>query len=507
MPDSSAKTFDVTLGKKPRARDPNLMSAGGKAPNPAAAPLTEGPNRYTIRVPSHSTKLSLGQGDAAETATRNKQIGVGTESGIVGQTDVHTHYHTFGTADPEAKTLVRLGIPPVSVPPTTTYDAGAQTGIGCLLPDSYAVWKGYSMVTQGASYQESRENHVIVSSEGEVRVVADTVLSLTSPGDVLMGANFYTTSKALAQNQHSSALPSDFGNPDLLLRIQQIAPLIVNAGDLFTSAISMVRGVWDGFPVSPKSGMQTWMPADGWTIAGTLAGIAGWALQTTALAAQTALLLMPSAPRGRTSIFASSSATMSGLETASVFSGGATSITGGVSASVLGGVFASLTGLVSASVGAINAKLAGQWSATVDSLWGGTDVKSISDVKVYSTLKSACVTGQTSAQLSSVLGPTYVYGTTGVTLSAAGTMGLLATPASVWMGAVIGPILSATVSNPTNGILVNPAAITLTMTSTIAELTPAATTVTSATVNVNGTAAVNVVSPMTKISGGMVFLG
>src|SRR5688572_5013391 len=168
------RIIDIRIDGQPRAVDPDLTEGAGKRHQPEPAPLTKGPNRLTIRVPSHGTKLSLGEGDTTDTALWNKRTGVGTEAGIVAQTDLHAHIHTFGAGKPEAKTIVRLGLPSSSVPAAAEYQPGADTGMGVLSGDAFAAWSGYAMVTQGASYQEARQNHVISSAEGEVRLVGET---------------------------------------------------------------------------------------------------------------------------------------------------------------------------------------------------------------------------------------------------------------------------------------------------------------------------------------------
>ncbi|MCC7389851.1 MAG: hypothetical protein IT431_13910, partial [Phycisphaerales bacterium] len=183
--------IDIQVDDRPRTIDPDLSRTAEQMSQPEPGPVTAGPNRYTIRVPSEGTKLSLGEGDLVDTASRNQRPGVGTDAGIVAQTDNHIHLSTFGVLGPEVKTIVRLGTPAVSVPALGPGGAGGgagEAGVACVFPEAYDTWNGYSMVTQGGAYQEARFNHLIVSAEGEVRVVGKTLVSLGTPGDVIIGA-------------------------------------------------------------------------------------------------------------------------------------------------------------------------------------------------------------------------------------------------------------------------------------------------------------------------------
>jgi hypothetical protein len=508
MEKARARTIELTLDTRQRAKDPDLTLPSAGVNQPEVAPLTFGPNRFTVRVPSHATKLNLGEGDKTDAIRFNKRLGVGTESGIVAQTDQHTHLHTFGTELPEAKTLVRLGIPPTSVPSTgPTYTPNAETGIGCLLPDSYSKWNGYSMVTQGASYQESRNDYVVVSAEGEARVIASKLISLASSGDVIIGADTAVTPQYIAANQHDPADPVDVGNADLEYRQAKQGRLAVKSLELVNTYVSAIQSFISGIEHKPLPAMTGWAPLGFPEKVAEAAEVAECIAATAALVAGIA---MPSSPGGRVGLYGSSSANVSAEGTVAINAGTIGSMAAGVMTYIVGGLFASVTGLLSASLTGVFAKVAGTYAATLQSLFGDAEVRSPVGVSVYSQLGPVKVTGNTVVQLNSVAGSASVHGMLETFIGAGPGpgMGLLALPAAMQLGVFAAPgNFLAPVPVITTGMTFLPAAIIASMSPTELNLTPAAAVLTAPVITAMGSGSVTVMSPIVTVTGGMVYLG
>lgn len=505
----------VTLGRVPRARDPNLSGPAGATPQPPPAPVTTDNNRVTFRVPAEATKLTLGQGDATETATRNKRPGIGTESGIVGHTDAHIHWETFGTKAMEAKTLVRLGTPPTSVPPGG-YDAGAFTGIGCMFPEAYSKWNGYSMVTQGAAYQEARENHLISSATGEVRVVGKTLVSLASTGNVVIGADSGTTPKDLIQNQGGPDATGDYGEPDKHFRIQQLARLGTKGVALVTGGAALIAGVISRINFEPIEGATGFEPP-----MKSLLGIAEYGLDAVELVgkavAWAAELVLPSSSAGNVSAYAEKTVTIGAEETVVINAGVAGSIVAGGAASIAAPV-ASVIGLIGSSMTAIFANIGALWSATLQGTFGHAVVRSPRGVQVYSSMGGVTVTGLSDVQLNSNTGGAYVHGMTSAYIGSGPVMGwgLRASPLSVTVGQMATPALFKFSSFvPMFGMSISDVSVNIQHTESMVTVNPVGVNIfgmtevstTAPIVNTTGEIDINLEAPVINVTGGIVNLG
>lgn len=106
------------------------------AKTPLHGPTT-GPNRYTIHVPTETTRLSLGQ----------KSPRWNTDIGITGYTDSHIHFET----KENDKTIVSLG-----GPATTTAIPGHD-------PKVSSRTHGYSMVTEKNAWHDAKLQHHLLS--------------------------------------------------------------------------------------------------------------------------------------------------------------------------------------------------------------------------------------------------------------------------------------------------------------------------------------------------------
>ena len=398
------------LEKKTRAQDPDLTKASDGVNQPEVAPVTFGPNRYTIRVPSLATKLSLGQGDATDAVRFNKRAGVGTESGIVAQTDTHAHVHTFGTALPEAKTIIRLGIPTTSVPcEGPEYEPDAETGIGALIPDAFTVWNGYSMVTQGASYQESRNNHLVVSAEGEVRVVAKTFVNVATSGDVLILADAEGQPEELVQNQGDAADPIAFGMNDVTFRQGDLKELGMRTASFVEACVEFLQMVREmaTLQFNPMPGMNEWLPPDFLDVLSAVASAADVLVEAKEVVE---CLSEPSEPGGNVGIHASKNFTAGAEEKVTVMSGGKGSFNAAQSVALNGGISAAVHGNVSASMGGMFTEISGLVSTSVEALFRGVTIKGGAGVNVLSVEAPICVTSGPSVQINAVEGCAWMAG-------------------------------------------------------------------------------------------------
>lgn len=127
--------------------DPRISDAVDveRAP-PELHASTEGPNRYTIHVPTEVTRLSLGE--ASPVGRWN------TDVGVTGYSDSHIHFETTSSD----KTVVSLG------GPATT------AGIRGLLGDVPASTSGYSMVTERNAWHDAKLQHYLLSQTEDVSV-------------------------------------------------------------------------------------------------------------------------------------------------------------------------------------------------------------------------------------------------------------------------------------------------------------------------------------------------
>jgi hypothetical protein len=132
---------------------------------PPVAKATSDANRYTIYAPYDRTVLSLGKGSAWI-----------KDDGITGKTKKHIHFEVKD----EAKTIVVLGGP--------SLDAGLCSWEGNFIA---AQNEGFAMVTDANAWQEAKEQHVILCSEGDVVVRSageKKVLVQADGGDLKLAA-------------------------------------------------------------------------------------------------------------------------------------------------------------------------------------------------------------------------------------------------------------------------------------------------------------------------------
>jgi hypothetical protein len=127
--------------------DPDL--GGGVEASYDITPLhspTAGPNRYTVHVPTETTRLSLGQSSGRWD----------TDTGIVGHTESHIHFETKA----KDKTVMSLG-----GPATTSDTKSSMGGKKGVAPVST---QGYSMVTEVDAWHDAKHQHYLISQDGDI---------------------------------------------------------------------------------------------------------------------------------------------------------------------------------------------------------------------------------------------------------------------------------------------------------------------------------------------------
>lgn len=113
---------------------------------------TTGPNRYTVHVPTETTRLSIGQ----------KSGRWDTDTGIVGYTDSHVHFET----KKNHKTVMSLGGPAKTsgTSSSMTKDKEGKAAAG-VAPTST---QGYSMVTDVNAWHDAKEQHYLLSHGADI---------------------------------------------------------------------------------------------------------------------------------------------------------------------------------------------------------------------------------------------------------------------------------------------------------------------------------------------------
>ncbi|MDC0741593.1 hypothetical protein [Polyangium mundeleinium] len=115
----------------------------------APATPTDGPNRYTIYVPTDNATLSLGEAGPEKTRIH--------ERGITGRTDTHVHFHVTK----HAPTVLSLGGP-------ATAFVSDEEAIPSHDPKVPKQSHGYSMVTSRSAWHDAQDQNYIVSRSCDV---------------------------------------------------------------------------------------------------------------------------------------------------------------------------------------------------------------------------------------------------------------------------------------------------------------------------------------------------
>jgi hypothetical protein len=443
--------FELVTGDSITANDPGFPEHAATAPD-QFGPSTD-PSRFTIWIPTEHVTVNMGNPVFTGTGSTENTAGVvQVDPGFVAQTDHHIHLHTFGQAKatPAAagRTLLRLGTPVQVVKAGSTYastgigshtdSSGAplpllgtsgnleSTDIGSRYPGPYNAWYGYALITEGGAYQESQENHLIVSGKADLRLGADRTVLVGSPGQVQITADT------------GNDLPGIIGNlgPDSVIDGpgkwvgHHPADFAIDAAANLLGAGLALFAVCDlafnyRFARSPYAKSKTdKAPAQakvGW--AGTNFGDwAGAALQLIGAGGSVYAAyrdLNPSTKPGDVSIYASDSFGANGAVSVSIHGGVMTSVTGGALNLISADAIMSISSLLISSLAGTVTAVSGLYSVAVTSQWGSAKMNGRQSAEV-SSAGTVYVAAKEQVQVNATDGDLYVHGRTGFYLGCGG---------------------------------------------------------------------------------------
>lgn len=382
----------------PRVTDPFIETADGTATRPPTAQVTAGPHRYSIIVPNQGENswLNLGQADPNRI----------NDTGMSGMSKTHIHFHKFDS-------------------PATIVALGGPTNHGwCSYKDTpLDRMQGYTMVTLGASYQESHEQTYIVSTDEDVvvRAAKKRILLKADAEDVVIEAAHYVSLGAkksikivgdsglgLDDPGYKTAITAELSKSFDVKAQKKAASIADNLQSIYGVLGSVIKlngkePVWKKFAWKPES----WLDV--------VKGLA----DTGKLVASISRFVMSDDASGKVDIQAETYASLSADNAASIYGTMSASLTSLVSASVLGGT-AGLKAAAWASVwGGISTSVKAGKDVTVEGEFGKAKLKGRADVSVSSTTAGVMVQGETDAQVTAGK-DAYLYGKKNVYAAAGG---------------------------------------------------------------------------------------
>ena len=330
--------------------DPALTDAVDLAydKTPLHSPTAD-PNRYTIHVPTETTRLSLGQ----------KSSRWNTDIGVTGYTDSHIHFETKAND----KTIVSLG-----GPATTTAIPGHD-------PRVSAQTQGYSMVTaQNAWHEATLQHHllsraedmslrtiggnkraVIQADHGKVDINGGEQVNVSGGGVSIAAGELEVEEKGYDQpwegtRPHSSAAPGIQIAAAVAAALSAVGDVIIN-----TPRLKYQEGMFAGAPFGAADKHKRKINT---------------ALMVAALSKVAGLISAPTSPPKCVKLDAPETiGAMAGNEIG-IFGTMGASLGAALWASVTSGISASLTGTVFAGVGGMFASMKGYRKVEVGSDWG-----------------------------------------------------------------------------------------------------------------------------------------
>ncbi len=402
-------------------QDPNLQhTIEIDYAHPVCGGPTQDPNRYTIHVPTDETVFSLGKGSPARIK----------DDGITGRTKKHIHFHV----KEEDKTFVTMGGP--------SLDAGvcSWTGDGIA-----AVNEGYSMVTVGLAWHESKETHTITSADAAIHMKApgaegDIVIQSDQKAVFAFGKEVMLAAKdAISIGAHAAAAPSDidykqtFTNQWTPNRFAKVGSLLATAGEIATGIIAIIKsqrktqrfgkknepGFVEGKAASPvKCAVDSALSAS--TIIRAIGEFKGTEVkQSVGISADNFV-----------GITAGLGATMYGHYSSAIISTGQAEVLGGVSALVKALGWTEITGTMTALTALRNVEVAASG--------GELEMSAKSEVKISAYTGEMLLTAETNVQVVSNTEHVFVWGKEGVLLGAEG-YAFQATEHKIALGKVSSP--------------------------------------------------------------------
>lgn len=424
--DAGFQEEDLPVGANPDSFDPN------------------GPNRFTIWVPTEHVIVNMGNPVRSGTVGllntyENVTDTVQVDGGFVAQTDHHIHFHTLGDRLNQppggpSRTVLRLGSP-VTVVKASTGGRGAvnrnaiqsSTDIGSVYPPPYTSWDGYAMVTEGASYQESWGNNLVVSGDADVRVVGRRSVVIGSPSDVHIMADESTGVAHMAGNATIDTDLLGSGNWVDQKKGFKILRGILGGISLgitgFTTFWSFYGMEYSRPAEVGRPGWKGYCKGDALEIFNDLAGSAGSLIAPVVAIIGAVGAIEKAAEAGdpkttggeaghSITLFASKDINAVASNSMAISSELFLTVSSGLTTSVSSTVATGISSLISTTVSGVATSMSGLLSASVSSMFGSATVTGKTKAQLSSWGK-VFVSSNDDAQLNSMDGRVYVHGVKG----------------------------------------------------------------------------------------------
>jgi hypothetical protein len=309
--------------------------------------------------------------------------------------------------------------------PVTTnleYPPPGTRGIGSINPDAANHWAGYTMVTQGAAYQEAQHNFVIASASGEVRVAAEQAITLGSPGDVIIGADVLSSVSDYAENYDDTKLYDEPGLASTYFSRELLTGVSGVATSLTAAALGI--GSFVTLKIKPSLGKAGWEPGSALGRVSNYVAI-GMTMRKVSRAVS-ALQRLGMGTRERTQGWGNVG--IFGTMAVNIVSRNAATMYSHVSTIVSAGLFAKMASIMSTVSGVYSASVQGMYEAGMSSLmgtkvsshFGDTTVQGHGGVFVSSPSGHITASAKENVQLNSTDGKAFVHGTKGFYIGGGG---------------------------------------------------------------------------------------
>jgi hypothetical protein len=384
-------------------------------------PTQPGPNRVTMWVPTETTLINVGAAFSHDTLT-------GQDLGIAARTDSHIHFHTMGIAgvveeeptspfdlaDPVPRRgVVRLGIPAATVVARgRSMTSGNQPS--SLMPEMHNTWSGYSMLTEGSALHESFGNHVIASTDGEVRVAANAAVQIGTPGNIYLYANEHSSTDFFMRNAIEEESLIDMMGDGNVEAERKVERTIKDVASATTATLSTIMALEElarqRYARSPLELLSGWKAIDPFDAIGTGLKIGAAGLSLYLFADDVGA---DPSPSGRVSIYGSTSVKSYANVSSSIHSGVASTLTADVATIVDANVATIVSSAIFVGVtSGLLASVSGTLSAKLSSQLGSAGVAGRTKVEVTSGEGNVFITGQKDVQLNSIDGGVHLHGKT-----------------------------------------------------------------------------------------------
>jgi hypothetical protein len=416
--------FEVEVAGTITARDKDFQTET-PPPGGSADDFDSGPNRFTIWIPSEHVTVNMGQavfGTAAGApTTENSPTSPPlVDAGFVVRTDRHAHLHTMGSADDQndkRPSLVRLGVPPQAVKAHSNAP-DSPTSIGTLFEQPHDVWDGYAMLTRGGAVHESRHNHLVVSDEGDLRLVGKRSVSVGTNGDVLIAVQDGVELDEFCKNTGSNQDDPSAAGPGKMHR--DVSNAIGMATALAAAAYGSFMNQRDalfGYNRAPMIGKTGWKA----TSAGDWLGFGiGETVNVIQPLWATVIGPMLDTPGKRLDLFTTGSLSAVGEMTLGLQGLLMASLSSPLVTTVSGGAVASFSSSFKTAISGTLTSITGTATMAVEAQTAGLTLRSHKDAQLTSRIGKMFVTSQDDAQVNSIEGQLFLHGKKGFSLLCGG---------------------------------------------------------------------------------------